>query len=400
MQVITPQVEGYLQNSSWIRRMFEAGIELKKKHGAENVCDFSLGNPDVCPPPAVAAAMGELADRMRQPLALGYMPNAGYPDVRAAVARSLAQEQGVPLTADHVVMTCGAAGAMNVIFRAVLEPGDEVVCPAPYFVEYVFYVENFGGRLRPVKSRPLSFDLDLDGLERAIGPKTRAVIVNSPNNPTGQIYAEREMRQLAALRESRPRATGRPFFLVLDEPYRFLAYDGAVVPPALPLYRYAVVVGSYSKSLSLAGERIGYLAVSPQMEEAQALVNGLVFTNRTLGFVNAPAVGQQLLRRALGAEVDLGVYDTRRRAMAGVLRRAGIEFAMPRGAFYFFPKVPGALDDTKFVQYLMEERVLAVPGTGFGYPGYFRLALCCDVAIIERSGERFKRAAARAASGG
>ena len=396
MHVLSPQIEGFIERSSWIRKMFETGRELKAKHGATNVFDFSLGNPDLPPPGDVGSALTRVAKDLDKPLALGYMPNAGYPHVREALAKHLSREQGTDLSAAHVLMTCGAAGGLNAFFRAVLEPGDQVVCPAPYFVEYGFYVSNFGGELRPVKSKPLTFDLDLAAIEGAITDRTRAVLVNSPNNPCGQIYSAQEMQALTDILVRRNEGRARPIFLVSDEPYRFLAYDGVTVPPLLPLYPYTIVVGSFSKSLSMAGERVGYLAANPAMPGVDELMNGVILTNRILGFVNAPALGQLLLGHALGHEVDIAVYDGRRKAMARVLEDAGIEFSMPKGAFYFFPKAPTGEDDSAFCRMLMDELVLGVPGTGFGYPGFFRLALCVGEDVIARSAEGFKRAAARA----
>jgi aspartate aminotransferase len=394
MQILSPAIDGYLTHSSWIRRMFEAGIELKRTYGADNVCDFSLGNPDLPPPPAVKQALRDIADSLDRPMALGYMPNAGYPEVRERLAAYLAREQSVDLRADHVVLTCGAAGAINALFRAVLSPGDEVVCPAPYFVEYGFYAGNFGGVLKPARSKPLTFELDLDAIAAALSERTRVVLVNSPNNPTGVVYDEGPLRQLAALLEQHTRKIGRPVYLVSDEPYRFLTYDGVKVPPILPLYPFSLVIGSFSKNLSLAGERIGYLAAAPTMEGVERLIAGVIMTNRILGFVNAPALGQRLLAAALGNEVDVGIYRERRDAMAGVLDAAGIRYALPRGAFYFFPQAPDGVDDKAFVDRLLQNRVLGVPGSGFGYPGFFRLAFCADKRVIERSAEGFRRAVA------
>jgi len=399
MQLLSRQVGGYLQNSSWIRRMFEAGIELKKKHGADQVYDFSLGNPDLPAPAKVRHALHLLAEAADQPFTFGYMPNAGHPDVRAALAAFLAREQSVALRDEQVMLTCGAAGGLNVFFRAVLEAGDEVVCPAPYFVEYGFYVENYGGVLRPARSRPLTFELDLDAIERAITPKTRAVLINSPNNPTGEVYPRAEILALARILEKHSRGRTRPIFLVSDEPYRFLAYDGIEIPPVLPVYRYSIVIGSFSKSLSLAGARIGYIALNPEIPEVETLMSGLILANRILGFVNAPAIGQHLLRHALGSGVEVSVYDRRRHAMARVLTEAGYVFSMPKGAFYFFPQIPVGEDDTAFVKLLLDERVLAVPGCGFGYPGYFRLAFCTHQTVIEKAADGFRRAAVKARGG-
>lgn len=394
--MLCSQVEGYLSRSSWIRRMFEAGIELKKKYGPENVYDFSLGNPDLAPPAAVAEGLRELADEADKPFAFGYMPNAGYPQVRARLAEVIAGEQGTAVTADEVVVTCGAAGGINALFRAVLEPGDEVLCPAPYFVEYGFYAENHRGVLKSVPSKPLTFELDIKALTAAITERTRCVLVNSPNNPTGRIYTIEELASLADVLRQASARTGRPILLISDEPYRFLAYDGAEVPAIFPVYEHSVVVSSFSKNLALAGERVGYVAVNPAMPEAAKLVAGVILTNRILGFVNAPAVGQKLLAKALGHQVDASVYAGRRDAMAEVLREAGFSFSMPQGAFYFFPRIPKGGDDTAFVNELMQEQILAVPGSGFGYPGYFRLAFCVDESTIRGAGPGFARAFAKA----
>jgi aspartate aminotransferase len=393
MQVLSQQIAGAIQKSSWIRRMFEAGIELKRKFGAENVYDFSLGNPDLPPPAAVAEALADLSGKLDQPLALGYMPNGGYPDVRAKLAAELAAEQECEVAAEHVIVTCGAAGALNAFFRATLEEGDEVVCPAPYFVEYGFYTGNFGGVLKPVPAKPLTFELDLAGIDAAIGPKTRAVIVNSPNNPAGVVYSAEEIAELAVILNKHSETNGRPIFLVSDEPYRFLTYDGVTVPPILSVYPYTVVAGSFSKNLALAGERVGYLVANPAMPDVATLMGGVTMTNRILGFVNAPAIGQRIMAASLGSEVDASIYARRRDAMAKVLSDAGIEFAMPKGAFYFFPKAPGGMDDKAFVDLLMEQNVLAVPGSGFGFPGFFRMTFCIDQDVIERSAPAVARAA-------
>jgi len=396
MQVISTDIGNSIQSASWIRRMFEAGIELKQKYGADQVCDFTLGNPDLPPVPEVASTLRSLADTVEQPLSLGYMPNAGLPSTRQRLAEHLAREQRVPLAASHVVVTCGAAGGLNVVFRTVLEHGDEIICPSPYFVEYGFYVGNYGGKLVPVPSRLPDFSLDLDAIESAITPKTRVVLIDSPNNPTGAVYNPGELKGLAAVLARAGERFGRPIFLVSDEPYRFLTYDAVEVPPVLPLHEFSVVVGSFSKSLSLAGERIGYIAINPAMPQGDQLLAGLILCNRILGYVNAPVIGQRLVEAALGVTVDAGIYKSRRDAMADMLRDAGVEFALPQGAFYFFPKVPGRVDDLELCQLLLDERILAVPGRGFGLPGYFRLTYCMDEAIIRRAAPGFKKAADRA----
>ena len=399
MQIVSKQIESFQQSSSWIRRMFEAGIELKKKYGADNVCDFSLGNPDLVPPAGIISALRKLADDVNRPAGIGYMPNAGYADVREGLAKYLSKEQGVQFEGGHLVITCGAAGGLNALFRATLTPGEEVLCPAPYFVEYGFYVGNYGGVLKPVPSDPDNgFHLNLAGFEAAITEKTRAVIVNTPNNPSGVIYTQDELAALGEILRKATAKYGRPIILISDEPYRFLAFDGAVVPPVMPLYEYTVIVGSFSKNLALAGERVGYVAVNPAMAEGKTLVAGVTMTNRILGFVNAPCIGQKLMLAALGEQADTTAYKSRRRKMAAVLDAAGIEYTMPAGTFYFFPKAPGGMDDVAFVNMLAEERILVVPGSGFGFPGYFRIALCVDEKFIDQSLEGFRRAVAKSSA--
>ena len=392
MPVISPQIANHLEHSSMIRRMFEAGIALKKEHGADKVCDFSLGNPDLPAPPAVVKAMRELAEHSGEPLFFGYMPNGGYPWARETLAEYLSKEQGVALTSHEVILTCGAAGGLNALFKALLSPGDEVITSAPYFVEYGFYVSNHQGVFKAVNSQPLTFQLDIYAIAAAVTNRTRAVIINSPNNPTGQVYSEESLKALTEMLARKSAEYGRPIFLISDEPYRFLTFDNISVPSLLPLYEYTVLAGSFSKSLGLAGERIGYLALSPDMPGRDRLEAALMMTNRILGFVNPPAVGQHLMAAALGSQVDAGIYTRRRDAMAKVLRDANISFAMPQGAFYFFPQAPGG-DDKAFVAQLVEELILAVPGSGFGGPGHFRLAFCVDEDVLKRAAEGFKQAA-------
>lgn len=391
MKLLSDAIAESVSKGSMIRQMFEAGINLKREHGENAVCDFSLGNPDVPPPPAVATGMRALADALDQPFSLGYMPNGGFAWARAALAGHLSKEQSAPLTGDDVILTCGAAGGLNVLFKSILNPGDEVLSLAPCFVEYGFYVGNHGGVFRAVPTKPDTFAIDLEALEAAIGPRTRALIINSPNNPTGVVYSLEELTALASLLEEKSRHAGRPIFLVSDEPYRFLAYDGVQVPSILPLYQYAVVASSFSKNLSMPGERVGYLALSPRMEGREALMNGLVYANRVLGFVNPPVVGQHLMMAALDSSVDASIYKRRRDAMAGVLSAAGYEFLLPKGAFYFFPKAPGG-DDVAFAAKLMKHLILAVPGSGFYGPGHFRLVFCVDESVIHRAADGLKKA--------
>ena len=391
MQTVTPAIAKSMASSSWIRKMFEKGLELKKEFGEDAVCDFSLGNPDVPPPAATKSALEKIAAEAVKPLGLGYCPNAGIPAVREAMAEYLTKQQNVKMSAEDVVMTVGAAGALVSFFRAVIEPGDEVITPAPYFVEYGAYCGHFGGVLKPVKSLPPTFRPDVAAIEKAITPQTRAIIVNSPNNPTGCIYSEGDLKAIAALVDKVNATRERPLILLSDEPYRAFAYDGAVVPAVLPLTKFACVLGSVSKTLSLAGERIGYFAANPEMPDQASLMAAVTLTNRTLGFVNAPVVGQRLAAALINETVDLDVYDRRRKLMAKVLIDAGVEFEMPKGAFYFFAKSP-VEDDSAFADALLKERILVVPGKGFGFGGYVRLSCSVDEKIIARSAEGFKRA--------
>ena len=393
VSVLSSAMEQNLSQGSLIRRMFEAGIELRKKYGADAVCDFSLGNPDLAPPAEAARAMSALTARLSEPGILGYMPNGGFAWAREKLAAWLSVQQQTKLEAGNVMLGCGAAGVMNAFFHTVLEPGDEVLTVAPFFGEYRFYVSNHGGTLRPVPCRAGDFGPDVDALAAAVTPRTRAVVINSPNNPSGAVYTKKDIADLAAMLEEASKRIGRIIYLVADEPYRFLAYDGLEVPAALPLYKYAVVISSFAKNYGMAGERVGYIAVNPAMEQADRLMDGLIFSNRVLGFVNPPVVGQYLMAECLGTSTDgaLAIYTRRRNRLAAILADAGYEFTLPRGTFYFFPKAPGG-DDKGIVERLTQNLVLSVPSSGFGYPGYFRLSFAVEDAVIERSAEGFRKA--------
>ncbi|MDD6182066.1 MAG: pyridoxal phosphate-dependent aminotransferase [Desulfovibrionaceae bacterium] len=391
MSILSDRISASIANSSWIRRMFEAGMILKKQYGEDKVYDFSIGNPDLPAPALVAKGLRAFAEKAEEPFAFGYMPNAGFPWAREALARHLSQEQGIAIAGEDVVLTCGAAGGLNAFFRAVLNPGEEVLTFSPYFVEYGTYVANHGGTFRAIPAEKDTFAPDVAGLEAAISANTRVLLINSPHNPTGVVYSREQLEAVIAVLRAKSAEYGKPIFLVADEPYRFLAYDGVSVPSTLPLYEYAVVVSSFSKNMSLPGERVGYVIICPNMPEKQALAAGLTLTNRILGFVNPPVVGQHIMVAALGSQVDLNIYAARRKAMAEVLDAAGYEYRMPEGAFYFFPKAPGG-DDVAFVSKLQEQRVLAVPGSGFGCPGHFRLAFCVDEKVIRNAADGFKAA--------
>jgi len=391
---IANKIAGYISRSSWIRKMFEEGERLRQEFGADNVYDFTLGNPDVEPPPAFHAALLQLAQNPL-PGMHRYMNNAGYPETRSAVADKLARDSGLAVKADHVIMTCGAGGALNVALKTILNPGEEVIILAPYFVEYKFYIDNHGGVPMEVWTNRDTFRLDLAALEAAITNKTRAIIINSPNNPTGVIYQAEELAALGELVKRAQARTGHQVYVISDEPYARLAYNGMHVPNIFPLIESSLIVTSHSKDLALPGERIGYLAANPRMATAMQFMEGAVFCNRTLGFVNAPALMQRLVAGLQDVSVDIVSYQARRDLLCDKLAGLGFSMVKPDGAFYLFPKSPIA-DDVEFVKLAQKHHILLVPGSGFGAPGYFRIAYCFDQEMIERSLPAWGRLAAEA----
>ena len=393
---ISEKMRLFGRKSSWIRKMFEEGARMKAEFGANNVCDFSLGNPDLPPPPQFTEVIRRITVDER-PGAHGYMPNGGYPWVKEALAARMSAEQGVTIAGSDMLMTCGAAGGLNVVFKALLNPGEEVILLAPYFVEYNFYLDNHGGVGRIVTTDG-DFNLDLAAIEAAISAKTKAIVINSPNNPTGQIYDAGSLAALGKLLEKAGKQFGTVVYLIADEPYRKIVFDNATVPGVMSAYRNSIVVSSYSKDLSLPGERIGYLAVHPEIDDKTELVDALTLANRILGFVNAPALMQRVVAELQGVSVDTAVYARRRESFCAILREAGYTFTAPKGAFYIFPQSPLA-DDVAFIALLQEQRILAVPGVGFGAAGHFRLAFCVEDEVIRRSAEGFQKAMARAKEG-
>lgn len=386
---ISKKMNEFARTSSWIRKMFEEGARLKAEFGAENIFDFSLGNPDLSPPPEFQATLLKLA-KEDSPGSHAYMPNGGYPFVREAVAARISKEQGVTLSADEMLMTCGAAGGLNVTLKALLDPGDEVIILAPFFVEYKFYVDNHGG-VSKVVSTDAFFDLDLDAIEAAVTEKTKAIIINSPNNPTGQIYSQDSLAGLGKILTAASEKFSSSIFLIADEPYRKIVFDNNDVPSIMQAYPNSIVISSYSKDLSLPGERIGYIALHPEIDAKLPLAEALTLANRILGFVNAPALMQRVVAELQGASVDNSIYTKRREVFCKILADAGYEFMPPKGAFYVFPKSP-IEDDVEFVSKLQDQKILAVPGKGFGAPGYFRLAFCVEDSVIERSADAFRKA--------
>lgn len=372
-----------------IRKMFEEGNRLKAQYGQDKVFDFSLGNPDLEPPLEFHRVFLKLAQEDKKG-SHGYMPNAGYPEVRDAVAAKASAEHGVHLNGSCIVMSVGAAGGLNTVFKAVLNPGDEVIVSKPYFMEYRSYIGNHGGRIREVSALP-DFNLDIPGIQAALSEKTAAVLINSPHNPTGRIYPAETLAALARTLTVHAERSGRGAYLIADEPYRDIAYKP--VPPVLSAYPESLAVTSYSKSLSLPGERIGYIAVNPNMQDPEEMTNALIYATRTLGFVNAPALMQRIAAELTAVKVDAGIYARRRDAFKQVLDDAGLPYAEPEGAFYLFCKVPGG-NDTAFAAHLKNHLVLGVPGKGFGTPGWIRFAYCVDEQHIRASAEAFKKALA------
>ncbi len=385
---IAKKIEGIISKSSWIRKMFEEGARLKAEYGAEYVYDFSLGNPNLPPPEKFNEVLRDTVDSC----GLGdhsYMPNTGYPQVCKSIAEYLSEEQQVAISGKEVIMTCGAAGALNVILKTILDAGDEVITPAPYFVEYNFYADNHGGVLKTVPTHP-DFTLDIDAISAAITDKTKAVLINSPNNPTGQVYSEESLSELGRLLEAKSKDLGRTLYLLSDEPYRKIIYDGIAVPSIFACYNESIIASSYSKDISIPGERLGFLAVNPNATFKTALLGGMALANRILGFVNAPALMQRVVSCLQGMSVDISEYDRKRELLCKGLADCGYEFIKPAGAFYLFPRTP-IPDDVKFIQALQEELILAVPGSGFGGPGHFRIAFCVDDEVIMKAMPGFKK---------
>ncbi|MFN0059445.1 MAG: pyridoxal phosphate-dependent aminotransferase [Planctomycetota bacterium] len=379
---ISNKVKNSLGQSSWIRRMFEEGARLKQQFGADQVYDFTLGNPDLPPPREFDARLRALINAPPTDLHR-YMPNAGWPEVRAKIAAAFVRRTGLAYQAGHVVMTVGAGGGLNVCIKALLDPGDEIILLTPYFVEYLFYADNHAARAVVVPTTS-DFGLDVDAIEQAITERTRAIIVNSPNNPTGRIYRHNELAKLAAALETANERYGRPIYLIADEPYRKIVYEDCVCPEVPPLYDHTIVVTSHSKDLGLAGERIGMLVVSPRAADATEIVDACTFANRTLGFVNAPSLFQLAVADCQDVTVDVATYQARRDLLVTHLSSLGFDVPVPGGAFYLFPRSPEP-DEIAFTRRLLHRRILVVPSCGFGCSGHVRISYAVDTKTIERS---------------
>jgi aspartate aminotransferase len=380
---VSNRVKRGMEIGSWIRRMFEEGIAMKKRFGTENVYDLSLGNPIMEPPPEFKEEIKRLADNPFKGMH-GYMENAGYPETRAAVAEQLTRETGIKLTEKDVIMAVGAAGAINVALKTILDPGDEVLLFIPWFVDYFNYVENHDGVVKPVPTGE-GFMPRLDALETAITPRTKALLINSPNNPTGVVYGADLMQKMTDVIRKKEKEYGTEIFIVSDEPYKKIIYDGLKYPSPLNFHRHSIIATSHSKDLSIPGERIGYVALHPDCEQHDEMITGFVFCTRVLGFINAPAFMQNVIRRIQQVTIDVGEYQRHRDYLYENLTEMGYQVNKPQGAFYIFPKCP-IDDDVAFIHELQQEHhVLAVPGIAFGQTGYFRLVYCVDDRILECS---------------
>ncbi|MCX8022816.1 MAG: pyridoxal phosphate-dependent aminotransferase [Syntrophorhabdaceae bacterium] len=384
--VISKNIAESMKSSSWIRAMFEEGERLKKKYGPENVYDFTLGNPIAEPPAQLKEELIKVATSNKRGMHR-YMTNSGYEEVREEIATFMREASGLNFGKEHIIMTVGAAGGINVVLKSLLDPGDEVIVPNPFFVEFMFYIGNHAGVMKLVDTKE-DFHLDIDNIEKAITERTKAIIINSPHNPTGVVYNEDELNRLASLLRER-RKKGHRIFIISDEAYRKILYDNIKFPNMFNIYEDTITVTSHSKDLALPGERIGYIAISPIMDNAQSLIDAAIFSNRILGFINAPAIMQRLVAKFQKNSVDIGDYQRKRDAIYQILIDAGFEVVKPSGAFYIFPKAP-IEDDIKFVKDLQKHHVLAVPGIGFGKSGYFRLAYCVEMDVIEKSRPYFK----------
>lgn len=387
--MISKKMETMVAGSSAIRAMFEEGNRLAKIHGAENVYDFSLGNPNVAAPEAVKTAIRELLDEENPIVLHGYTnSNAGYEEVRETVAKSLNERFDTKFGADNIIMTVGAAGGLNVILKALLNPGDEVIVFAPYFGEYRSYTSNYDGVLVEISPNTVDFQPKLDEFEQKITAKTKAVIVNTPNNPTGVVYSEDTIKKMAAIMETKQQEFGTDIYLISDEPYRELAYDGVEVPYLTKYYDNTIVGYSYSKSLSLPGERIGYLVIPDEVKDSGLVIGAAGVANRILGFVNAPTLQQKVVAKCINEKTDISYYNRNKETLYNGLKELGFSCIKPEGAFYLFVKSP-VEDEKAFVAAAKKYNILIVPGSSFGCPGYVRIAYCVAHETIVNSLPKF-----------
>jgi aspartate aminotransferase len=385
---ISNKIRGFMEKGSWIRKMFEEGIALKQQYGEENVFDLSLGNPVMNPPERFYTELKKISENPINGMHR-YMPNAGLTETRSAVAKGLSNETGLSFTSNEIVMTCGAGGALNVVMKTLLDPGEEFVIFAPFFVEYNFYADNHGGSCKVVPPDE-DFLPNMEIFRSSINSNTKGVLINSPNNPSGIVYADKTLSEMCRIIKEKEVEFGTEIYLVSDEPYRKIIFDNLEYTHIFKYHDRSIVATSHSKDLALPGERIGYIAVNPSCPDIEELVNGLVFCNRTLGFVNAPALIQHLITHLQDTTIDVKVYEKKRDYLYKELTNMGYSLIKPQGAFYMFPKSP-IKDDVQFSEELKENKVLVVPGRGFGLPGYFRISYCMEDATIQGSLEGLEK---------
>lgn len=388
--MISDKMKNLVKNGSAIRAMFEEGKIMAAKYGKENIYDFSLGNPSIVPPECVKEAIVELAENEPEMELHGYPNNAGFEDVRQAVAEYTNEVHNTNLDARNIIMTVGAAGGINITLKSIINPGDEVIVIAPYFGEYDNYISNFDGVKVMVNADLERFSINFKDFEKKISAKTKCVIINSPNNPTGAVYTEEDIKKMSEILERKQKEFGTSIYLFSDEPYREIAFNGIKIPYVTNYYKNTIVGYSYSKSLSLPGERIGYLVVPNELDDFNDVIDAMVVANRILGFVNAPTLQQKVIKKVIGKTSDLSVYEENKNILYKALTEMGYECVEPKGTFYMFPKCP-IEDDKEFCTKAKDFRLIIVPGSNFACPGYFRIAYCVDKSTVESSLDSFKK---------
>ena len=388
--MVSEKMKNLVKNGSAIRAMFEDGKIMAEKYGKENIYDFSLGNPSIVPPACGKESIIDIVNNEPEMALHGYMNNAGYEDVRQAVADYTNKMYGTKLGINNIIMTVGAAGGIYVTLKAVVNPGDEIMVIAPYFGEYDNYISNVDGVKVMVNADLERFAINFEDFEKKVSPKTKCVIINSPNNPTGAVYTEDDIKKLASILEKKQAEYGTSIYLFSDEPYREIAFNGVEIPYVTNYYKNTVVGYSYSKSLSLPGERIGYLVVPSELDDFDDVIGAMTVANRILGFVNAPSLMQKVVKKVIGKTSDLSVYEENKNILYNALTEMGYDCVEPKGTFYMFPKCPIA-DDKAFCAKAKDFRLIIVPGSSFACPGYFRIAFCVDKTTVENSLESFKK---------